>query len=182
VEKISHVPLTESIEDMTKEELLNFVTDLSKRWLAHDGLWFQAAEKKYGMEAAIELDTMAWEKFTEIEAKRIMKFLNLPQNGGLISLAKALQFRLYSFINEQEIDWISNKKIVFRMTNCRVQAARRRKNMPDFPCKSVGIVEYTGFARTIDKRIETKCIGCPPDEGIAGVKDYFCAWEFTLNE
>ncbi|MFA5383931.1 MAG: DUF6125 family protein [Eubacteriales bacterium] len=28
--------------------------------------------------------------------------------------------------------------MIFRMNTCRVQAARKRKGMPEFPCKSVG--------------------------------------------
>jgi len=66
---------------------------------------------------------------------------------------------------------------VFTMRECRVQTARRRKGLPDFPCKSVGIVEYTVFAKTVDPRIETRCITCPPDVtgGLA------CSWEFTLR-
>ncbi|MBD3868229.1 MAG: hypothetical protein IFK94_08885 [Acidobacteria bacterium] len=56
--------------------------------------------------------------------------------------------------------------------------ARKRKGLPDFPCKPVGLIEYSGFARTIDPRIETKCIGCPPDKG---ERDYACAWEFNLQ-
>lgn len=169
----------ETIEDLSREELVAFIRDLSKRWLAHDGLWFQAAEQNYGMEAAIELDRMAWEKFTVIEAKRIMKLLDLPQRGGLTALARALKFRLYAFVNEQEIIWVNPHKLIFQMNNCRVQSARQRKQMPDFPCKSVAIVEYTEFARTIDPRIKTTCIACPPDEHPS---EYFCAWEFTLEE
>lgn len=40
------------------EICLILLEDMAKRWLAHDGLWFQAVEKEYGMDAA------AWEKFT----------------------------------------------------------------------------------------------------------------------
>lgn len=179
MEKAEKLSLYESIEDLSREELLVFISDLSKRWLAHDGLWFQAAEQKYGMDAAIELDRMAWEKFTVIEAKRIMKMLGLPQQGGLAALARALKFRLYAFINEQEIVWVDPCKLIFRMNKCRVQDARKRKKMPDFPCKSVAIVEYSEFARTIDTRIKTRCISCPPDEHPSA---YYCAWEFTLEE
>ena len=177
MKKAIELPLTVSIADLSREELLALVKDLSKRWLAHDGLWFQAAEAKYGMDAAIELDAMAWEKFTVLEAKRIMKFLGLPEQGGLQALARALRFRLYASVNEQEIVWAGPDRLIFRMTKCRVQAARQRKQMPDFPCKSVGLIEYTGFAKTIDNRIQTGCITCPPDEHPA---EYFCAWEFTL--
>jgi hypothetical protein len=51
--------------------------------------------------------------------------------------------------------------------------------LPDFPCKSVGIVEYSGFARTIDGRIETTCLSCPPDRK---PDEAWCVWEFRLKE
>lgn len=167
------------IEDMSREELLEYVTDITKRWLAHDGLWFQAVEQKFDMATAIEMDEKAWEKFTVVEAKRIKELLGLPENGGLEALAKALNFRLYASINKQEVIWNNPNQILFRMNNCRVQSARDRKNLPPFPCKTVGIIEYSGFAKTIDNRIKTKCICCPPDEHPS---EYYCAWEFTLEE
>lgn len=165
------------IRDLTKEQLLVLLEDFGKRWLAHDGLWFQAIERSRGMEEAIEKDTEAWEKFTELEAKRIMKFLNLPENGGIDALEEALKFRLYAVINKQEAIRKDEKTLLFKMTECRVQEARNRKNMDLFPCKSVGIVEYTGFARAIDPRIKTEVVACPPDEYNG---EYYCAWQFTL--
>ena len=49
------------------------------------------------------------------------------------------------------------------MDVCRVQEARRRKGLADFPGKSVGIIEFETFAATIDPRIRTTCLQCPPD-------------------
>jgi hypothetical protein len=65
------------------------------------------------------------------------------------------------------------------MNDCRVQSARKRNKLPDFPCKEVGIVEYSFFAQTIDPRIKTKCIACPPDPH---PEEFYCAWEFSLEE
>jgi hypothetical protein len=166
-------------QDLSKEELLAFIGDAAKNWLAHDGLWFQAVEKQHGMDAAIELDRQAWEKFTVIEAERIMKRLEIPPDGGIPALVQALKFRLYAFINVQEIIEVSNSRCVLRMNKCRVQDARGRKGLPDFPCKTVGIVEYSNFAKTIDPRFRTNCIACPPDPH---PKEYFCAWEFVLEK
>ena len=132
------------IQDLNKKELKALLQNAAKNWLAHDGLWFQAAEIKFDLDTAMELDAAAWEKFTVIEAKRI-----------------------------------SDTRCVFRMKDCRVQSARKRRNLPDFPCKSVGIIEYTGFARTIDPRIKTRCLTCPPDPH---PPDIWCAWEFTLEK
>jgi hypothetical protein len=163
--------------DMNKREIMDLLTDASKNWLAHDGLWFRAVEERFGMETALELDKIAWEKFTVIEAKRIMKRLDIPAGGGIPALIQALKFRLYAFINVQEVLEVSDNRCIFRMNRCRVQEARQRQGLPDFPCKSVGIVEYSGFAGTIDPRIQTRCITCPPDPHPPNV---WCAWEFYI--
>ena len=166
------------IEDLSKAELVELIRDSAKNWLAHDGLWFLAVENQFGLETAMELDGKAWEKFTIIEAKRIMKRLQMKPGGGIQALIQALKFRLYAFINIQEVIEVSENRCVFRMKQCRVQEARKRKGLPDFPCKPVGILEYSGFARTIDPRIKTNCINCPPDPHPA---DDWCTWEFTLK-
>lgn len=166
-----------SLNDLDPQELQELLIDAAKNWLAHDGLWFRAVEEKFGMEAAMELDKKAWEKFTVIEGKRIMKKLNMPTGGGIPALIQALKFRLYAFINVQEVLEESENRCVFRMNRCRVQEARRRQGLPDFPCKSIGIVEYSGFASTIDPRIQTRCLICPPDPHPPNV---WCAWEFFI--
>jgi len=164
-------------QDLSREELLSLLEDFAKRWLAHDGLWFQAVEQAFGMEQAMEMDKQAWEKFTVIEARRAMNFLGIESGGGLEALEKALNIRLYRLVNRQTIIREGENRLILKMINCRVQEARRRKDLSPFPCKPVGEVEYSGFARTVDPRIETRCLGCPPDE-LSG--DYWCAWEFSL--
>jgi len=64
------------------------------------------------------------------------------------------------------------------MKTCRVQAARERKGMPLFPCRSVGRVEFPGFARAIDVRVVTECLSCPPTTQ-PGTP--YCSWKFTLD-
>lgn len=164
---------------LSAETLRAMLADFAKNWLAHDGLWFQAVEKQYGIEKAIELDTEAWEQFTVIEAKRIMALHGIPPNSGLDGLKKALAYRLYALLNDQEVRNETATSFEFYMVDCRVQSARKRKSLPLFPCKSVGLVEYAGFAKTIDPRIVTECIGCPPDAN-AG-KDFYCGWRFRLK-
>jgi hypothetical protein len=153
--------------------------DSAKNWLAHDGLWFLAVESQYGMEKAIELDKEAWITFTQIEAKRIMRRQGIKPGGGIPALQRALQFRLYARINEQSLITVDEKTLRFEMNDCRVQSARKRKGMDDFPCKPVGIAEYAYFAHTIDPRIRTNVISCPPD---SHPEEFFCAWLFSLEE
>ena len=165
-------------KDLNNAELTDLLEDAAKNWLAHDGLWFQEVEKKYGLDAAMELDRNAWAKFTVIEAKRIMKRLKMKPGGGIPALTQALKFRLYSHINTQKVIEQTETRCVFHMIHCRVQETRKRKGLADFPCKSVGIVEYSNFAATIDPRIETRCLTCPPDDHPL---DVWCAWEFKLK-
>ena len=167
------------LKELSKGQLIGMLDDFAKNWLAHDGLWFQAVEHDFGMESAIKCDTDAWRKFTVIEAKRIMKRHTIPENSGLTGLKKALSYRLYSRLNIQSFVNETDSSFEFQMNDCRVQSARKRHGLHDFPCKSVGLVEYAEFAKTIDQRIKTKCIACPPDKH---PDDYYCAWRFFIDK
>lgn len=158
---------------------MKIIDAYAKAWQAMDGAYFLALEKKYGMDVAIEMDKEAWRIFSPIEAKRIMREFGIEENGGLESLEKALEYRVYARLNKQTSERIDENTLHFTMNECRVQVARNRKGLPDFPCKQVGIVEYTTFAETIDPRIKTKCLFCPPD---SHPEDAYCKWEFTLEK
>jgi hypothetical protein len=169
--------LVGALRALPKDELVRMLYDDAKNWLAHDGLWFQAVERAHGMDAAIAADAEAWAGFTVIEARRIMDRLGLAPGGGIPALLTCLEQRLYARLNVQEVTERSEHRAVFVMRDCRVQSARRRKGLAPFPCKSVGLVEYAGFARTVDPRIETRCVACPPDPEAPGA---WCAWEFRI--
>ena len=167
-----------ALKALPRETLLDLVEKLSVNWLANDGIWFQAVEKQFGMGDAKRCNDTCWTRFSPFEAHRIKALLKLPDDGGLPALKQALGLRLYAFINEQSIKEVDDRCFIFEMNNCRVQAARKRKGLPDYPCKSAGMVEYPYFASTIDPRIRTECIGCPPD---AHPDEWFCAWKFCID-
>ena len=106
-----------------------------------------------------------------------MQTFAIPENGGLDSLARALEYRLYATINPQSSERVDEHTLRFRQIECRVQQARQRKGLALFPCKPVGLVEYTQFARAIDPRIQTLCRHAPPDP----LTDSYCEWEFRLR-
>ncbi|MGE5235749.1 MAG: DUF6125 family protein [Acidobacteriota bacterium] len=163
---------------LTREELLDALRLFAKNWLAHDGCWFLAAEERFGLETAIELDARSWEHFAAAEARRILESLAIPPGGGLEALERALDRRMYALVNEQHVEWSPDRtRLRFVMDSCRVQQTRRRKGMADFPCKPVGAVEFSTFARTVDPRIRTTCLACPPDE----TGERACSWGFSLE-
>lgn len=167
-----------ALEDLEREKLIELAKNFAKNWLAHDGLWFQAVERRRGLEEAIEADIEAWERFSPIEAGRIKKLLGLPDQAGLEGLERALEFRLYAVLNRQSTR-LEGDRLRFFMNDCRVQSARKSRGLPDFPCKPVGLVEYSKFAEAIDSRIHTRCIACPPDDH---PEDFYCGWEFWIED
>jgi hypothetical protein len=171
--------IVQKIDELNRIDLLGLLEDAAMNWLAHDGLWFQAVELRYGTEVARQCSGEAIAIYSEIEAKRILKRFCLPENGGIPVLMQALKFRMYHLINEQDFIDISEHHCIFRMRECKVQSMRKKKKLPDYPCKSVGIEEYSHFAKAVDPRISTRCVACPPDVHPEG---YWCAWEFTLED
>ncbi len=162
--------------NMEKERLISLIKAMSFNWLASDGVWFRAVEDNYDMYTSKRCNDTCWARYSPLEAAMIKSFLQLPQQSGLDGLEQALSFRLYAHINEQTIER-SGDEFILRMVKCLVQGTRKRKGLPDYPCKSAGVAEFPAFARMIDSRIRTECISCPPDEH---PKEWVCAWRFYI--
>ena len=162
---------------LVQEDVSQALTDAAKNWVAMDGLWFQAVEQACGMDTALALDRGVWGQFAVIEARRIKERLAMPEKGGLDALEIAFKNRLVSLLNKLEIFRPDENTLIVTTKTCRVQAARTKKGMAQFPCRSVGMVEFPVFARTIDARIMTTCLSCPP-ETLPGTP--YCSWKFTL--
>lgn len=168
-----------------RAQLETLLAALGKVWLAMDGVWFQAVEKIGGMDGAKQVNDACWNLFAPLEALRAKAVLGLPERGGLDALEAALAHRLHSRISDvaffrEAVDGREGEgALILGVRACRVQAARRRKGLEDYPCKSAGILEYGQFARFIDPRISTDCLACPPDALPEGT---FCSWRFRLED
>jgi hypothetical protein len=163
----------------SRDELLILIREIAKTWVAGDGLWFQAIEEQEGMALAKKVNDSCWSLFARLESYKILGFLGIKGKGGLDTLDKAIRLRIYSSINSHSSEWDREGNLLFQMLECRVQNARRRKGMADYPCKSAGIIEYSEFALGINPDIVTECICCPPEEVPNG---QFCAWKFSLKK
>lgn len=165
--------------NMPKNDLLKLMTAVGKNWLANDGIWFLSVENKHGMNEAKRCNDSSWARFSPFEAWSIKRLFQLPEFAGIEGLKMALGFRMYARVNVQTIIEEGPDCIQFQMNDCRVQSARKQKGLDDYPCKSGGLVEYKYFAETIDKRIKTECLGCPPDPH---PKEWYCAWRFSIAQ
>lgn len=174
--EINGVPAT--LVQLTQKKQLALADAVAKSWLAQDGVWFQAVEFAQGMNDAKRCNDSTWCRFSPFEAWSVKRLLHLGEQPGLAGLERALNFRLYGRLNVQSCRY-EDGALIFAMNDCRVQSARVRRGLADYPCKSAGLVEYSRFAAGIDSRIKTECLGCPPD---AHPEEWFCAWRFTLPE
>lgn len=168
-----------NLEELSKEQLQELVNIYARNVYAIDGLWFQSIEQKEGMDEAMHHDRNAIRRFSETEAKRLKKFLKLPEQAGLDGLEQALSIR-FSALGNPEVEFVhGHDSLVYRVNECRVQTARKNKGMPYHPCKSVGILEHEFFAKIIDSRIKCETVSCYPD---VTDETCACAWRFTLDE
>jgi hypothetical protein len=161
---------------MEKERLISLINAMSANWLTNDGVWFRTVEDNHEMYTSKRCNDTCWTRYSPVEASIIKSFLELPEQSGLDGLEQALKFRLYANINEQAIER-SGDELILRMVRCLVQKTRGSQGLPNYPCKSAGLVEFETFARTIDSRIATECVSCPPDEH---PKEWVCAWRFSI--
>ncbi len=168
--------MNDAIRSLSQDELVELLEITSKNLVALDGTWFQAVERDSGIDTAMHYDREAWRTFSVSEARRIKKFLDLPEHCGLEGLAEALPLRAQGVANKAEIT-LDDGALIYRIVDCRVQNARDRKGMGFHPCKSVGLIEYGVFAQTIDDRIRCECLSCYPEITDSTCN---CSWRFTL--
>lgn len=169
--------MNDDIRNLPHDRMVELLEIYAKNLLALDGTWFQSVERDDGMDAAMHHDREAWRRFSVSEARRIKRFLELPEHPGLEGLARALPLRCQSAANVDEIV-LEGDELLYRIVDCRVQNARDRKGMGFHPCKSVGIIEYGVFAENIDDRIVCECLSCYPEIEDATCN---CSWRFTLK-
>jgi len=171
--------MAEAVLNMPVGDQRRLLEGISANWLANDGVWFQAVEFSSGMVDAKRCNDTCWAHFSPFEAWSIKRFASIPENAGLEGLKTALEYRIYALINRYSIMDEGPNAFTFQMNDCRVQSARKRKGLEDYPCKSGGTVEYNYFAKAMDPCIRVECIGCPPDKH---PDEWFCCWRFFIPE
>ena len=88
---MSEYPLG-SVEDreilakMPMEKLLDFFFLQIRNLWRVDGLYFLGIEKRFGTEAATEIDAGVWEAMAQIEAKSLQRMFNVGENPDVSTL------------------------------------------------------------------------------------------------
>lgn len=165
------------IMDIPKETLVDLLKMYSKNSMTIDGLWFINVEEKNGLDTALEIDKLVWDKYAVIEAKRIKNVLNITEKG-IPAFVKAFNFQIWAPGMEYGFPEVTENKAIFHVTDCTIQKARIKDKRPEFRCKPIGLSLFTHFAEVIDPDIKISCLFCPPDKH---PKNIWCSWEFRLE-
>lgn len=172
--------MAQGLDALTREELIELLEITAKdlsRWTARGSM---SLDRRPGAWTAGHGSTTARPGDASVpsEARSLKKLLGLSIAAVSEGLAEALPLRCTSLANEWEIRWEDDGSLAFRITDAPRAKRRKRKGMDFHPCKSVGELEYAGFAAGLDDRIQCECVSCYP--AIAD-DTCNCAWRFRME-
>jgi hypothetical protein len=167
----------EILAKMPKEKLLDFFFLQIRNLWRVDGLYFLGIEKRFGTEAATEIDAGVWETMAQIEAKSLQKMFRIGENSDIPTIIELLRRSSWALDQPFKTVEISDKRATLSVDKCRTQEARLSKDLGEFPCKKVRFGYLKNFAKTLNPKVKVNCIICPPGKH---PKDIWCKWEFTL--
>lgn len=163
--------------EIPREKLLDlFLLQIRNIWRV-DGLYFLGIEKRFGTQAATEIDRECWNTMAKLESRALSKVLGLIADNieSFMTLLRNSSWALD--IAQKEVE-MSGDKGVLRVVDCRTQKTRIAKGLSEFPCKPVRQEYLESFARELNPEIQVRCVTCPPDEHPSGT---WCEWEFTMG-
>jgi len=155
--------------DTLKQLLATMIRNL---WRV-DGLYFLGIEKRFGTEAATEIDAQCWASMAELEARDLMRIFSI-EAGSLDALEKTLPLTTWVLDHTHKRMTRTADALVFEVLECRTQKTRLKKSLPVFPCRYVREGYLTRFAAVFGCRCD--CEVCPPGDRDGEV---WCRWRFT---
>jgi hypothetical protein len=171
-------PDKEWLRELSNEALVDVLFMHIRDLFAVDGLYFLGIERRFGSEAAVEIDTRVWENMAKIEVRRLVKTMGVS-GADIPSFMQALRSCSWSLDTEKKEIMVEENRGIYRNTKCRVQTRRAEKGLKEFPCKGVRYNWLKLFAKELNPKIKVNCITCPPDDH---PDDLWCEWEFVMEE
>jgi hypothetical protein len=162
----------------SSEMLLDYLFLQVRNLWRVDGLYFLGIEKKFGTDAATEIDAGVWEVMAGIEAKSLQKMFKVGETPDVAKIMELLRKSSWALDQPFKAIEIDSKRAVLTVDRCRTQETRLSKGLGEFPCKKVRFGYLKNFAKTLNPKAEVKCLVCPPDKH---PKDSWCKWEFVVQ-
>jgi hypothetical protein len=168
---------TGAFEALTRSQLIALLEQYARLMLTIDGLWFLGVEKSAGLDAAVKMDEEVWRQLGAIEARRMMRFIGLERVEDLDSLRRLVGLSPMWASFEHDVQ-LEGERCVLTVSACHPQIMRVKKGLGEFPCKSVGLAYFEGFAPVLSPDLRFACRVCPPDDHPG---DLWCSWELWFE-
>jgi hypothetical protein len=167
----------EMLAKMPLEKLLDFFFLQIRNLWRVDGSYFLGIEKRFGTEAAADIDADVWESMAAIEARVLQKMFKVGENPDVPTIMDLLRKSSWALDQPFKTIEVSAKRATLSIDHCRTQETRLGKGLCEFPCKRVRFDYLKNLAKTLNPKVEVNCLVCPPDKH---PKDLWCKWEFVL--
>jgi hypothetical protein len=128
------------MKNLTNDTILNLAR-LSVGRL--DGAWFMAVAKKYGIEAAWEMDVEAWKQFSYVMGKNLRKNI-ITEPIWPESFLDALEIGMNLLGMRGRSVSMEGNVIIVRVTDCDIQKAVAKAGIVD--CGIATVETYKGMA------------------------------------
>jgi len=143
-----------------------------------DGLYFLGIEKRFGTEAATDIDAEVWSAMAAIEARALQRLFKVGEDPDVRIIIDLLKNSSWAMDQPFKTAQVSGDHATLSIDRCRTQEARLNKGLEEFPCKKVRLGYLMNFAKALNSRVEVNCLVCPPDKH---PEDLWCKWEFRIR-
>lgn len=147
---------------MTKEEIIDYIEVCNKNFWSLQNNWMANVTLKYGSEVAAEFDEMLWAKWSAVETHRLKKLWNL--GNTLADVVKVMTFSLAAEEGpEGGYTELTDRRLVFKVTRCPMQLARREAGWPELDCKPAFSAMWKAIISVINPDIRLAQVYAPHD-------------------
>ena len=161
---------------LPKEKLVDYIYLIHKNFWTLHGNYIMNLEKRYGEGVAMEFEDLAFGRAAEVQVYRLKEFFGLGDD--MSALMKIFDFSEFCSNIEYEFLEVTNNRLIWRVTKCPMQLTRLEAGLPEIACKLSAMPINERIAKTVNPKMKSTCITCPPDPH---PPDRWCEFEFKIQ-